>query len=78
MLQKQEQVRHPCGLSERELQVLALWSECLSIEEIASRLGISSYSVANHFTRIKLRLGARDDIALRRHPALSYARQRVL
>jgi two-component system invasion response regulator UvrY len=44
------------GLTNREFQILCLFAEGLSVDDIAQRLGLSSKTIANYLTLIKDKL----------------------
>jgi two-component system invasion response regulator UvrY len=46
------------GLTNREFQILCLFAEGLSVDDIAGRLGLSSKTIANYLTLIKDKLQA--------------------
>jgi DNA-binding NarL/FixJ family response regulator len=63
---------HPPVLTDRQREILEKTSEGLSSDEIADRLGISSYAVNQHLDTIRRKLGASSRteavaIALKRH-----------
>jgi DNA-binding NarL/FixJ family response regulator len=63
---------HPPALTDRQREILEMTSEGLSSDEIASRLGISSYAVNQHHDAIRRKLGASSRteavaIAIRKH-----------
>ena len=63
---------HPPALTDRQREILEKTSEGLSSDEIASRLGISSYAVNQHLDAIRRKLGASSRteavaIAIRKH-----------
>ncbi len=63
---------HPPVLTDRQREILEQTSEGLSSDEIARRLGISSYAVNQHLDTIRRKLGASTRteavaIALRKH-----------
>ena len=60
----------PDGLTERELQILALIAGGLTNPEIAARLYLSSHTVKTHINRIFAKTGSRDRAA-----AIGYAHQ---
>lgn len=51
-------------LSHREAEVLRLWAQGLSLEEIGARLGVSGKTVANYQSLVRQKLGVQNDVQL--------------
>lgn len=51
-------------LSQREAEVLRLWAQGLSLEEIGARLGVSGKTVANYQSLVRQKLGVQNDVQL--------------
>lgn len=60
----QEHQRQERGLSERELEIIALVAEGLTNQEIAGNLTISKRTVDNHVSNIFTKTGAKNRVAL--------------
>ncbi len=72
--------RHPLGLTQREIQVLALVAEGLSNAQIAQRMSRSARTVEHHVSAVLTKLGAANRAEalgrLRREPGLLQAQAR--
>ena len=53
-------------LSNREAEVLRLWSQGMSLGEIGQRLGVSEKTVANYQSLVRQKLGVTSDVQLMR------------
>jgi two-component system invasion response regulator UvrY len=53
-------------LSNREVEVLRLWVQGLSLEEIGVRLGVSEKTVANYQSLVRQKLDVQNDVQLLR------------
>ena len=60
----------PDGLTEREVEILALIVQGLTNPEIAARLFLSNHTVKTHINRIFAKTGSRDRVA-----AVGYAQR---
>jgi two-component system, NarL family, invasion response regulator UvrY len=59
-------VAHLHELSQRETEVLRMWAQGLSLDEIGSRLGVSEKTVANYQSLARQKLGVQNDVQLLR------------
>jgi two-component system invasion response regulator UvrY len=66
-----EQVNHPATLSDRELQVLEMIANGMSIKTIAGELCLSEKTVFTYRERLRLKLDVKSDVDLARY-ALRY------
>jgi len=57
---------HPSDLSQREAEVLHLWSKGFSLDEIGAQLGVSQKTVANQLSGIRQKLEVQNDVQLLR------------
>ena len=60
----------PDGLTQREVEILALVAQGLTNGEIAERLFLSSHTIKTHINRIFAKTGSRDRVA-----AIAYAQR---
>jgi two-component system, NarL family, invasion response regulator UvrY len=53
-------------LSNREVEVLRLWAQGLSLDDVGTRLGISAKTAANHLSLVRQKLSIQNDVQLMR------------